>query len=150
MKEKAVVCSRLRTTFPLLSAVCLNLPATVFTPQGDHVIRSPSLPRLSSCSTTPEEDCRSWKRENNINSQEATSNVHHLVAQSLLYRHYSFRNQTRLICFSFSASFRPVYRDSFFLLQQCGAFLLFFFFFLHHTQLPASCYVFIHPPQLSF
>lgn len=43
MKEMAVVCSRLHTTFLLLSAVCLNLPAAVFTPQGDHVIRSPPL-----------------------------------------------------------------------------------------------------------
>lgn len=90
------------TTFVLLSAVCLNLPASVFTPQGDRVIRSPPLAHLSSCSTTPpEKDCRSWeKKENNINRQEATtSNVHHLLAQSLLYHHYSLRNHTRLICF---------------------------------------------------
>ena len=43
MKEMAVVCSRLHSTFVLLSSVCLNLPATVFTAQGDRVIRSPSL-----------------------------------------------------------------------------------------------------------
>lgn len=43
MKEMAVVCSQLHTTFLLLSAVCLNLPGAVFTPQGDHVIRSPPL-----------------------------------------------------------------------------------------------------------
>lgn len=51
MKEMAVVWTRPCTTFLLLSAVCLNLPATVFTPQGDHVIRSPSPARLSSCSS---------------------------------------------------------------------------------------------------
>lgn len=43
MKEMAVVCSQLHTTFLLLSAVCLNLPGAVFTPQGDHVIRFPPL-----------------------------------------------------------------------------------------------------------
>lgn len=43
MKEVTVVCSQLHTTFLLLSAVCLNLPAAFFTPQGDHVIRSPPL-----------------------------------------------------------------------------------------------------------
>ncbi len=86
MKETAVVCSQPHTTFVLLSAVCLNLPATVFAPQGDHVIRSPPWAHLSSCSTTPpEEDCRSWKKENNINRREATtSHVHHLLAHSLL------------------------------------------------------------------
>lgn len=63
MKEMAVVCSQPHTTFVLLSAVCLNLPATLFTPQGDHVIRSPPLAHLSSCSTTPpEKDCSSWKK----------------------------------------------------------------------------------------
>lgn len=43
MKEMAVVCSLLHATFLLLSAVCLNLPGAVFTPQGDHVIRFPPL-----------------------------------------------------------------------------------------------------------
>lgn len=64
MKEMAVVCSQQHTTFVLLSAVCLNLPATLFTPQGDHVIRSPPLAHLSSCSTTPpEKDCSNWKKK---------------------------------------------------------------------------------------
>jgi len=95
-----VVCSQPHTTFVLLSTVCLHLPATVFTPQGDHVIRSPPLDHLSSCSTTPPEK---EKKENNINRQEhTTSNVHHLLAQSLLYHHYSLRNHTRLIGFFFS------------------------------------------------
>lgn len=43
MKEVTVVCSQLHTTFLLLSAVCLKLPAAVFTPQGDHVIRCPRI-----------------------------------------------------------------------------------------------------------
>lgn len=43
MKEVTVVCSQLHTTALLLSAVCLNLPAAFFTPQGDHVIRFPPL-----------------------------------------------------------------------------------------------------------
>lgn len=43
MKEVTVVWSQLHTTSLLLSAVCLNLPAAFFTPQGDHVIRSPPL-----------------------------------------------------------------------------------------------------------
>lgn len=43
MKEVTVVCSQLHTTSLLLSTVCLNLPAAFFTPQGDHVIRSPPL-----------------------------------------------------------------------------------------------------------
>lgn len=64
MKEMAVVCSQQRTTFVLLSAVCLNLPATLFTPQGDHVIRSPPLAHLSSCSTTPpKKDCSNGKKK---------------------------------------------------------------------------------------
>lgn len=64
MKEVAVGCSQPHTTFVLLSAVCLNLRATLFTPQGDRVIRSPPWAHLSSCSTTPlEEDCRRGKKK---------------------------------------------------------------------------------------
>lgn len=55
MKEVALGCSQLRTTFVLLCTVCLNLPATPFTPQGDHVIRSPPSAHLSSGSTAPPE-----------------------------------------------------------------------------------------------
>lgn len=85
MKEVAVGWREPHTTFVLLSAVCLNLPAAVFTPQGDHVIRSPPSAHLSSCSSAPpEKDCRSRERQNNINRQETpTSNAHHLLAQSL-------------------------------------------------------------------
>ena len=108
MKEMAVVCSRLHSTFVLLSSVCLNLPATVFTAQGDRVIRSPSLGSfviLQQCSSRGglrEQQKKKKKKENNINRQEATtSNVHHLLAHSLLYHHYSFRNHAGLICFFF-------------------------------------------------
>lgn len=108
IKEMAVVCSQLHTSFFLLSAVCLNLP--VFTPQGDHVIRSPPqlvchlaallLQRRRTAGTGKKK-----RKQNNINSQEATtSNVHHLVALSLLYDHYSCRNHTGLICFFFCVS----------------------------------------------
>lgn len=38
--ERSLTCA----ASPLLSAVCLNLPATVFTPQGDRVIRQPPTP----------------------------------------------------------------------------------------------------------
>lgn len=99
MKEMAVVCSQQWTTFVLLSAVCLNLPATLFTPQGDHVIRSPPLAHLSSCSTTPpEKDCSNRRKKTILSRQGAvTSNVHHLLAHRVTYRHYSFKNHTRLI-----------------------------------------------------
>lgn len=107
MKEMAVVCSQLHTSFLLLSAVCLNLP--VFTPQGDHVIRShPQLVcHLAALLLQRRRTAGTGKKtkQNNINSQEATtSNVHHLVALSLLYDHYSCRNHTGLICFSFCDS----------------------------------------------
>lgn len=100
----ALVCSQAHTTFVLLSAVFLNLPATVFTPQGDHVIRSHPLAHLSSCSTARPE--KQLKKENNINWQDpTTSNAHCILAQSFLYDHYSFRNPTRLISFFFHPTF---------------------------------------------
>lgn len=123
-REKQVVCSRplasASATSPLLSAVCLNLPAAVFTPQGDRVIRPPpppTHPTLSSLPTSlPPLVCHpaaalqrrtagAGNEKNNINSQEATSNVHHLAAPALSYRRSPpCRNQTGLMCFSVPAS----------------------------------------------
>lgn len=63
-------CSQLRTTFVLLCTVCLNLPATPFTPQGDHVIRSPPSTHLSSA--TPEKDSKVTTKEHSTKREMFT------------------------------------------------------------------------------
>lgn len=151
MKEMAVVCSARRTTFVLLWAVCLNLPATLFTPQGDHVIRSPPLAHLSSCSTTPsEKDCSSWEKENNINRQEATaSNAHHLLAHSHSDYHYILQESH-----SFSMLCLPCATPPNFNWQTSTSLLslpLTHCFVLHCTWCTAFCYIYTQssPPPLS-
>lgn len=110
MKETAVVCSQSHTTFVLLFAVRLNLPAILFTPQGDHVIRSPPLDHLSFCSTAPpEEDCSSWRKGNNTNRQEATaSNVHHWLDRSLSFCHQESHHFIMLFTRFFFFFYNPI------------------------------------------
>lgn len=71
MKEMALGCSQLCTTFVLLCTVCLNLPASPFAPQGDHVIRSPPSAHLSSGSTAAQErDGEARKRKHHKKGKE--------------------------------------------------------------------------------
>lgn len=144
-----------RATSPLLSAVCLNLPAAVFTPQGDRVIRSPPppplsflpclppshppflFPRLSSCSRAPEEDCGSWQREKQYKQSGGDIKCSSFSGARLSYcRSPSCRNQTRLMCFSVPASLCTAYKEGSFL-PTFNMMELYLYVF-HHTQLPAS------------
>lgn len=135
MKEKSksfVVDRSLALALPL--AYCL-LSVLISRPPFSHLKEivlldrpPPTHPTLSSLPTSfPPLVCHpaaalqrrtagAGNEKNNINSQEATSNVHHLAAPALSYRRSPpCRNQTGLMCFSVPASLGAAHEGGSFL-----------------------------------
>lgn len=92
MKEVTVVCSQLHTTSLLLSTVCLNLPAAFFTPQGDHVIRSPPLLVCHPAAPLLQRGAAGAEKGKQC-KQSGGRSISRLLAQSRFCRHSSFRNR---------------------------------------------------------
>lgn len=111
-------------------------PSTSFLPSLPSSV-TPSLPRLSSCSSAPEEDCGSWQREKQYKQSGANIKCSSFSGARLSYRcSPACRNQTRLMCFSVPASHCTAYEGGSFLptFHMADLYLYVFYF----TQLPAS------------